>query len=90
MATIAAQRNLANSFHLSVDELEGIIKSATHPSKEELDRWSQSLAELRTNFQAKRDDMKIIADKVYDMIFKSATSKCNRLEADVIALFQST
>ena len=90
MATIAAQRNMANSFHLSVDELEGIIKSATHPSKEELDRWSQSLAELRTNFQAKGDDMKIVADKVYEMISKSATSKCNRLEADVMTLFQST
>lgn len=89
MATIAAQRDMANSFHLSVDELEGIIKSAPHPSREDLVSWSQSLAELRASYQAKRDGMKIVADKVYEMIFKSATSKCNRLEADVLALFQS-
>ena len=88
MATIAAQRHLANSFHLTIDELEGVIKSTAHPSKEDLEKWSQTISELRSSYQVQRDEMKILADKVYEMVLKSATSKCDRLEVDVATLLQ--
>ena len=89
MATIAAQRHLANAFHLSIDNLEDVIKSTSHPTKQDLVKWSQDITELRSSIKVQRDEMKILADKVFEMVFKSATSKCDRLEADVVNLLQS-
>lgn len=80
-SSIIKQRDAANEFHRIVDEYEIVIKNCASPSLEDLNAWLLSLEVTRNNALAIGEPgKKLLSDKVFDMVVKSARSKCERLE----------